>query len=261
MLDLLGTNIIWVVVLAVILISALRILSEWERAVVLRLGRCIGVKGPGVIFVIPLVDRVIKVDTRIIVMDVPPQDVLTLDNVSLKVNAVIYFRVVDPEMAITKIEDFYFANSQLAQTTLRSVLGQYQIDDLLANRDKINHTLQTILDEATEPWGVKISQVELKQIDLPKEMQRAMARQAEAERERRAKVISAEGELQRAEKLKEASNILAGSPSALQLAYLQTITEISSEGTQTLIFPLPIELTKPFIEGFTTIQGNKGANA
>lgn len=230
------------------LFSAIKILSEWERGVVLRLGRSIGVKGPGLVLVIPGVDRMVRVDTRTITMDVPPQDVLTLDNVSLKVNAVIYSRVVEPENAITKVEDYYFATSQLAQTTLRSVLGQYQIDDLLANRDKINHTLQTILDKATEAWGIKVSQVEMKQIDFPKEMQRAMARQAEAERERRAKVISAEGELQRAEKLREASMILSSSPSALQLAYLQALNEIAGEGTHTIVFPLPMELTKAFIE-------------
>lgn len=248
MLEFLGPSMVWIMVALVILFSAVKVLSEWERGVILRLGRCIGEKGPGLIIVIPGIDRMIRVDTRTVTMDVQPQDIITLDNVSLKVNAVIYFRVMKPEMAITKVEDFYFATGQLAQTTLRSVLGQYQIDDLLANRDKINHTLQTILDKATEPWGIKISQVELKQIDLPKEMQRAMARQAEAERERRAKVISAEGELQRAEKLKEASNILAGSPSALQLAYLQALNEIAGEGTHTIVFPLPIELTKPFLE-------------
>jgi regulator of protease activity HflC (stomatin/prohibitin superfamily) len=241
-------SIVVFVVIAVLLMSAVKILPEWERAVILRLGRSIGIKGPGLILVIPFVDRVVKVDTRTITMEVPPQDVVTLDNVSLKLSAVIYFRVVSPEEAIIKIEDFYFATSQLAQTTLRSILGQYQIDDLLANRDKVNHALQTILDKTTGAWGVKITQVELKQIDFPKEMQRAMARQAEAERERRAKVISADGELQRAEKLKEASQILAGSPSALQLAYLQAMVEIAGEGTHTIILPLPIELTKPFID-------------
>lgn len=238
----------------VLLFSALKILSEWERGVVLRLGRSIGIKGPGPVLIIPGIDRMVRVDTRTITMDVPPQDVLTLDNVSLKVNAVIYFRVVEPERAIIKVEDFFSATSQLAQTTLRSVLGQYSIDDLLANRDKINHSLAEILDRTTEAWGVKISQVEIKQIDFPKEMQRAMARQAEAERERRAKVISAEGELQRAEKLKEASNILAGSPSALQLAYLQSLSEIAGEGTHTIVFPLPIELTKAFVD----MKGDRG---
>lgn len=244
-----GPSMVWIMILLVIVVSAVKILPEWERGVILRLGRSIGAKGPGLIIVIPGVDRLVRVDTRTVTMDVPPQDIITLDNVSLKVNAVIYFRVLDPEMAILKVEDFFFATSQLAQTTLRSVLGQYQIDDLLANRDKINQALQGILDKATEAWGIKISHVEVKQIDLPKEMQRAMARQAEAERERRAKVISAEGELQRAEKLREASNILAGSPSALQLAYLQSLNEIAGEGTHTIVFPLPLEMTKAFLEG------------
>jgi len=244
-----GQGLILVIIVATLVFSAVKILPEWERGVVLRLGRSIGIKGPGLIIVIPGVDRLVRVDTRTMTMDVPPQDVLTKDNVSLTVNAVIYSRVVDPECAITRIEDYYFATSQLAQTTLRSVMGQYVVDDLLSNRDKINHTLQEILDKATDPWGIKISQVEMKQIDFPKEMQRAMARQAEAERERRAKVISAEGELQRAQKLQEASNILAGSPSALQLAYLQTLNEIAGEGTHTIVFPMPIELTKPFVEG------------
>lgn len=238
----------WIFLLVILIFTTVKILPEWERGVVLRLGRSIGVKGPGLIFVIPGVDRLIRVGIRTVAMDVPPQDVLSLDNVSLKVNAVIYFNVVEPENAITNVEDFFFATSQLAQTTLRSVLGQYQIDDLLANRDKINHTLQDILDRTTESWGIKISQVAMKQIDFPKEMQRAMARQAEAERERRAKIISAEGELQRAEKLREASTILSNSPSALQLAYLQSLSEIAGEGTHTIIFPLPIELTKAFME-------------
>jgi len=247
-----GPTLFLLVLAIMILASMVKILAEWERGVILRLGRCIGVKGPGVVLIIPGVDRLIRVDTRTITMDVEPQDVLTLDNISLKVNAVIYFRIVNPEDAITKIEDAYMATSKLAQTTLRSTLGQYQMDDLLASRDKINHTIQASLDKATEAWGIKISNVEIKHIDLPKDMQRAMARQAEAERERRAKVISAEGELQRAEKLKEASNILAGSPSALQLAYLQSLNEIAGEGTHTIIFPLPIELTKPFVEHMVT---------
>lgn len=231
-----------------IIFSVIKILPEWERGVVLRFGRSIGVRGPGLIYLIPGVERLIRVDTRTVTMDIQPQDVITLDNVSMKVNAVIYFRVVEPESAVTKVEDYYFATSQLAQTTLRSVLGQYQMDDLLAHRDKINHTLQEIIDKATEPWGVKVSNVEVKHIDLPKEMQRAMARQAEAERERRAKVISAEGEFQRAEKLKDASNIISTSPSALQLAYLQTLTEIAGEGTNTIIVPLPLEMIKPFLK-------------
>ena len=221
--------------------SAVRILMEWERGVVLRFGRSVGVRGPGLILLIPFIEKIIRVDTRTITMDIKPQDVITLDNVSMKVNAVVYFRVIETEKAVTKVEDFYFATSQLAQTTLRSVLGQYQMDDLLSGRDKINLTLQEILDKATEPWGIKVSVVEVKHIDLPKEMQRAMARQAEAERERRAKVISAEGEFQRAEKLKQAAEILEKSPSAIKLAYLQALSEIAGEGTKTIVFPIPID--------------------
>jgi regulator of protease activity HflC (stomatin/prohibitin superfamily) len=206
------------------------------------------VRGPGLIFLIPIVERMIKIDTRTIAMDVQPQDVITKDNVSMQVNAVVYFKVVSPLEAITKIEDYYFATSQLAQTTLRSVMGQYPLDDVLEHRDKINAALQAILDKHTEAWGIKVTMVEVKQIDLPKEMQRAMAREAEAERERRAKVISAEGEVQRAQKLQEASNTLAGSPSALQLAYMQTLTEIAGDKTNTIIFPMPLDMVKPFIE-------------
>ncbi len=225
----------------VILASSVKILSEWERGVVLRLGNCVGVRGPGLILLVPFVEKIIRVDTRTVTMDIQPQDVITLDNVSMKVNAVVYFRVTDPEAAITKIEDYYFAASQLTQTTLRSIMGQFQMDDILSQRDKINQRLQIILDEATEPWGIKVTTVEVKHIDLPKEMQRAMARQAEAERERRAKVISAEGELQRSEKLKQAAEMLSQSPTSVQLAYLQTLTEIADEGTNTIVFPLPLE--------------------
>ena len=232
----------------IVLFNVFKILPEWERGVVLRFGRCIGIRGPGLIVLIPGVERLLRVDTRTVTMDIKPQDVITYDNVSMKVNAVIYFRVLDPEKAVTQVEDFFFATSQLAQTTLRSVLGQYQMDDLLSNREKINHTLQDILDKATEPWGIKVSVVEVKHIDLPKEMQRAMAKQAEAERERRAKVINAEGEFQRAEKLKQASDILSQSPSALQLAYLQALQEVTGEGKQTIVFPIPIDLFKPFME-------------
>ena len=242
---------IWLYILVAILIIAfntIKILPEWERGVILQFGRSMGIRGPGLIIVIPVVERVIRVDTRTVTMDIKPQDVITLDNVSMKVNAVIYFRVVEPEKAITQVEDFYFATSQLAQTTLRSVLGQYQMDDLLSRRDKINLTLQEILDKSTEPWGIKVSVVEVKHIDLPKEMQRAMARQAEAERERRAKVISAEGEFQRAEKLRAAAEIISRNPAAIQLAYLQTLTEMNSEGTKTVILPLPIDIITPFIE-------------
>lgn len=248
MLEILGPSGIFVFLAIAALASAIKILPEWERGVVLRLGRSIGIRGPGPILLIPMVERVVRVDTRTVTMDIPPQDVITQDNISLKVNAVIYFRVVDPEGAVTRVMDYLFATSQLAQTTLRSVLGQYQMDEVLSSRDKINHSLQSILDRATEAWGIKISNVEIKNVDLPKEMQSAMARQAEAERERRAKVISAEGEFQRAEKLRDASNILAASPTALQLAYLQTLTEISGEGTRTVVFPLPMDLFKVFID-------------
>ena len=248
MIELFGPGIFFIAIGAMLLFSMIKVLPEWERGVVLRFGRSMGVRGPGLIYLIPGVERIIRIDTRTLTMDIPPQDVITLDNVSMKVNAVVYFKVVNPETAVTKIEDYQFATSQLAQTTLRSVLGQYQMDDLLASRDKINHALQEILDKSTDPWGVKVTVVEVKHIDLPKEMQRAMARQAEAERERRAKVISAEGEYQRAEKLRDASNILANSPSAIQLAYLQTLTELSSEGTKTIVFPVPVDFMKQFLE-------------
>ncbi len=223
-----------------------KILPEWQRGLVLRFGRSVGIRGPGLIILIPGVERLIRVDTRIIAMDIPPQDVITLDNVSLKVNAVLYFRITDPEKAIIKVEDYNFATAQSAQTTLRSTLGQYQMDDLLSQRDKINHSLQEILDRDTEPWGIKISKVEVKHIDLPKEMQRAMAKQAEAERERRAKIISAEGEFQRSEKLRQASEVISSSPAAIQLAYLQALNEISDEGTKTIIFPIPINIMEIF---------------
>lgn len=228
--------------------SAFKILNEWERSVILRFGRSMGVRGPGIIILIPFVEKMVRIDTRTITMDVEPQEVITLDNVTLNVNAVVYFRVVDPEAAITRVEDFYFATRQLAHTNLRSVTGQYQLDDVLSNREKINQSLQTNLDVQTEAWGVKVTNVELKHIDLPKEMQRAMAKQAEAERERRAKVISAEGELQRSKKLAEASTNLSKSPSALSLAYLQSMGDIQKEGKNTIIFPIPLDLITPFLE-------------
>lgn len=237
-----------VVIGGIILSSMIKILNDWERGVVLRLGKAVGVRGPGLILLIPFVERMLKIDTRTVAMDVQPQDVITKDNVSMQVNAVVYFKVVSPLEAITKIEDYYFATSQLAQTTLRSVMGQYPLDDVLEHRDKINGALQGILDKHTEAWGIKVTMVEVKQIDLPKEMQRAMAREAEAERERRAKVISAEGEVQRAQKLQEASNTLSESPSALQLAYLQTLTEIAGDKTNTVIFPMPLDIIRPFFE-------------
>ncbi len=235
-----------IVGVAILVFSCVKVLSEWQRGLVLRFGRSVGVRGPGIIILIPGVERLIRVDIRTIAMDIPPQDVITLDNVSLKVNAVLYYRITNPERAIIKVEDYNFATAQSAQTTLRSTLGQYQMDDLLSQREKINQSLQEILDRDTEPWGIKISKVEVKHIDLPREMQRAMAKQAEAERERRAKVISAEGEFQRSEKLAAAARILSTSPAAIQLAYLQALNEISGEGTRTIIFPVPMNLMEIF---------------
>lgn len=233
-----------------ILASSIRILREYERAVVFRLGRLIGAKGPGLILLIPIVDRMVRISLRTIVMDVPPQDIITKDNVSLKVNAVVYFRVVQAEKAVVDVEDFLMATSQISQTTLRSILGQSQLDELLAERDKINRELQHIIDEQTEPWGIKVSTVEVKQVDLPIEMQRAIARQAEAERTRRAKVINAEGEFQASQKLADAAAVITEYPIALQLRFLQTLAEVASEKNSTTIFPVPIDLIKPFIEKF-----------
>jgi regulator of protease activity HflC (stomatin/prohibitin superfamily) len=241
----------WAVVLALligIISSAVRILFEYERGVVFRLGRFSMVKGPGLRFIIPVVDRIIKVSLRTVAMDVPPQDVITKDNVSIKVNAVLYFRVVHPEKAMIEVENYLYATSQLAQTSLRSVLGQSELDELLAHRDRINQHLQEILDRQTDPWGVKISNVEIKHVDLPVEMQRAMARQAEAERERRSKVIHAEGEFQAAQKLSEAAKIISSEPGALQLRFLQTLTEVSAEKNSTIVFPIPLDLIKVFMD-------------
>ena len=237
-----------IVFLVIVVASAIRILREYERAVIFRLGRLIDSKGPGIIFLIPIVDRMVRVSLRTVVMDVPEQDVITKDNVSLKVNAVVYFRVVQAEKAIVEVENFLFATSQLSQTTLRSVLGQSQLDELLAERERINQKLQIIIDNQTEPWGIKVSNVEVKHVDLPVEMKRAMAKQAEAERERRAKVIHADGEFQASKRLKDAADIIATEPIALQLRFLQTLTEIASEKNSTTIFPVPIDLLKPFIE-------------
>ena len=231
-----------------ILASAIRILREYERAVVFRLGRLIEAKGPGLILLIPFVDRMVRVSLRTVVMDIPEQDVITQDNVSLKVNAVLYFRVVQAEKAIVEVENYLAATSQLSQTTLRSVLGQSHLDELLAERERINQKLQMIIDSQTEPWGIKVSAVEVKHVDLPVEMKRAMAKQAEAERERRAKVIHAEGEFQASAKLKDAADIIAGEPIALQLRFLQTLTEIASEKNSTIIFPVPIDLLTPFLK-------------
>ena len=231
--------------------NAIRILREYERGVVFRLGRLIGnggVKGPGLILLIPIIDKMVKVSLRTVVMDVPPQDVITQDNVSIKVNAVVYFRVIEPQHAIVQVENYLQATSQLSQTTLRSVLGQSELDDLLSQREKINQRLQQIIDAHTESWGIKVSNVEVKQIDLPQEMQRAMAKQAEAERERRSKVIAAEGEFQASQRLADASKILSEQPSALTLRYLQTLREIATEKNSTTIFPIPIELLKVFLD-------------
>ncbi len=236
--------------LIILLASAVKILREYERGVIFRLGRLIGgdgLKGPGLILLIPFIDRMVKVSLRTVVLDVPPQDIITSDNVSLKVNAVVYFRVLEPQKAIVQVENYLLATSQISQTTLRSVLGQSELDDLLSQRDVINHRLQQIIDSQTEPWGIKVSNVEVKQIDLPQEMQRAMAKQAEAERERRSKVISAEGEFQASQRLADAAKILAIEPSALTLRYLQTLREIATEKNSTTIFPVPIDLLTPFL--------------
>lgn len=250
--EIFGTFMFMIVVLGVIILAnAIRILREYERGVVFRLGRLIGVKGPGIIFLIPLVDRMVKVSLRTVVLDVPPQDIITRDNVSIKVNAVLYFRVLYPDKAIVEVENYLFATSQLSQTTLRSILGQSELDELLAERDKINQQLQQIIDDQTEPWGIKVSNVEVKHVDLPTEMQRAMARQAEAERERRAKVIHAEGEFQASQRLAEAAGVIEKHPIALQLRYLQTLNEIASENNSTTIFPVPIDMLTPFIQNLT----------
>ncbi len=234
-------------IVALLLISAVRVLREYERGVVFRLGRLVGTRGPGLFLLIPIVDRMVKVSLRVVAMDVPPQDVITKDNVSVKVNAVLYFRVMDPAKAVVEVEDYLYATSQLAQTTLRSVLGQAELDELLSAREKINQSLQQIIDHHTDPWGIKVSLVEIKHVDLPQEMQRAMARQAEAERERRAKVIHAEGEFQASQRLADAAQIIAEHPIALQLRYLQTLLEIGTENNTTTLFPLPMELLKPFM--------------
>ena len=236
-----------VVMVVMFLASAIKILNEYERAVVFRLGRMIGVKGPGLIILIPLVDQMQKVSLRLVTLDVPPQDIITKDNVSVKVNAVVYFRVMLADKAIVEVENFLYATSQLAQTTLRSICGGAELDDLLSERDKLNMKLQVILDRQAGPWGIKVTNVEIKHIDLPDEMKRAMAKQAEAERERRAKVIHAEGEAQAAAKLAEAAEIMSN-PVALQLRYLQTLTEVATENSSTTIFPLPMELIRPFMK-------------
>jgi regulator of protease activity HflC (stomatin/prohibitin superfamily) len=240
--------IFFIVVVIMIVGSAVRVLPEYERGVLFRLGRLAGVKGPGLFFIIPGIDRLVRVSLRTVAFDVPPQDVITLDNITVKVSAVIYFRVLAPDKAICEVENYLYATSQLSQTTLRSVLGQVELDELLAKRDKINMQLQEILDRHAGPWGVKIANVEVKNIDLPQEMLRAIAKQAEAERERRAKVIHADGEFQASEKLAQAAAILATQPTSLQLRYLQTLNEIATEKNSTIIFPVPIDLIKMFLE-------------
>jgi len=245
-------NLLWVIGVIVLLVlpvvtSAIKVVQEYERGVVFRLGRLVGARGPGLFVIIPFVDRMMKVDLRTVTMDVPAQEVITRDNVTVKVNAVVYFRVVNPESAVVKVLDYIRATSQIAQTTLRSVLGQSELDELLAQREAINLRLQRIIDEQTEPWGVKVSIVEVKDVELPDSMQRAMARQAEAEREKRAKIIHAEGELQASEKLTQAATVIASEPVSLQLRYLQALTEIASEKNSTIVFPLPIDLIAQFL--------------
>jgi len=235
-----------VVVAVMFLASAIKIVREYDRLVVFRLGRLVGAKGPGLVLIIPIVDRVVKVSLRVITLDVPPQEVITKDNVTVSVNAVIFFRVMDPNAAIVQVEDFLYATNQISQTTLRSVLGQVELDELLTHREKLNKRLQEIIDEQTDPWGIKVSAVEIKDVRLPQEMQRAIARQAEAERERRSKVIHAEGELQAAEKLREAAGIMQQNPAALQLRYLQTLIDISSENASTIVFPIPVNIFENF---------------
>jgi regulator of protease activity HflC (stomatin/prohibitin superfamily) len=240
--------IVVIVLVFMFLASAIRILNEYERGVIFRLGRVIDTKGPGLIILIPIVDKMVKVDMRTITMEVPPQDVITRDNVSIKVNAVVFYTVLDATAAIIKVENYLYATSQQAQTSLRSVCGQVELDEILSERDKINLTLQEILDRSTEPWGIKVDRVEVKQIDLPEEMKRAIAKQAEAERERRAKVINAEGEFQAAQKLIDAAALMQTQPMSLQLRYLQTLNQIASENNSTTIFPIPIDLFKPFLK-------------
>jgi len=243
------TMIATIVILAIMFLSAaIRVLNEYERGVIFRLGRVIQTKGPGLIILIPIVDKMVKISMRTITMDVPPQDVITRDNVSIKVNAVVYFRVVDAQSAVISVENYLYATSQLAQTTLRSICGQVELDEILSARDKINQHLQELLDRSTDPWGIKVTLVEVKHIDLPEEMKRAMAKQAEAERERRSKVINAEGEFQAAQKLIEAAALMETQPMSLQLRYLQTLNQIAAENNSTILFPIPIDLVKPFLK-------------
>jgi len=244
----LGVPFTFLIIAIAALISGIKILKEYERGVVFRLGRMVGARGPGMVYIIPGIEKMVRMDLRTVTMDIPPQDVITRDNVSIKVNAVLYFRVIDPNLAVREVENYLFATSQLAQVTLRSVCGQGELDELLAEREKINTRIQDILDKQTDPWGIKVVLVELKHIDLPQEMQRAMAKQAEAERERRAKVIHAEGEYQASQRLADAAGVMALQPMALQLRYLQSLVEIASEKNSTTIFPVPIDLLTPFLK-------------
>jgi regulator of protease activity HflC (stomatin/prohibitin superfamily) len=237
-----------IIFLVILAASAIKILKEYERGVIFRLGRLIGAKGPGIFFIIPGIDKMLRVSLRLVTMDIPPQDVITRDNVSIKVNAVVYFRVIDPNKAVVEVENYLYATSQLAQTTLRSVVGQVELDELLAHRDQINVQLQDILDKHTDPWGIKVTLVETKGVDLPENMQRAIARQAEAEREKRAKIIHADGEYQAAEKLTQAANVISTNSTALQLRFLQTLAEIATEKNSTTIFPVPIDIITPFMK-------------
>jgi len=237
-----------VIIVVFLLLSAVKILKEYERGVVFRLGRLVGAKGPGIFLIIPFVDKMVKVGLRTVVHDVPPQDIITKDNVSIQVNAVIYFRIMDPEKAIVEVEDYYTATSQLSQTTLRSIIGESELDQVLSERKELNSRLQKILDQHTDPWGIKVSNVEIKHVDLPKDMQRAMAKQAEAERERRAKIINAEGEFQASQKLREAAAVIQKEPVAIQLRYLQALQDVAVEQNSTTIFPIPIDMIKPFFE-------------
>ena len=243
-----GGTIAIIVAAFILLVIMLRVMKEYERAVVFRLGKFVGIKGPGLVIVIPIIDKIQKVPLRVVAMDVPPQDIITRDNVSVKVNAVVYFRVVDPEKAIIEVENYHYATSQLSQTTLRSVLGETSLDELLSDREDINNKLQDILDRMTDPWGIKVSTVEVKHVDLPENMQRVMARQAEAERDRRGKIIRANAEFEASKKLSEAADIISRHPVALQLRYLQTLSEIAVENNSTTIFPIPLELIKPFAD-------------
>jgi regulator of protease activity HflC (stomatin/prohibitin superfamily) len=243
------------ILLFIILSAAIKILREYERGVIFRLGRLVGTRGPGLVLIIPGIEKMVRMSLRTVVLDVPPQDVITKDNVSIKVNAVIYFRVMTPQDAVVQVEDFLYATGQLAQTTLRSIVGQAELDEILAEREKINHKLQSILDRQTDPWGIKVSMVEIKHIDLPQEMQRAMAKQAEAERERRAKVINAEGEYQAAQRLSEAAAIIQKFPVALQLRFLQTLREVAAENNSTTLFPIPVDLFEPFLKKVVSGKG------